>query len=151
MSGSGKLVKPPLHPIPVQRPFQILGVDVMDLPVTEKGNKHVVVFQDYFTKWPLVYPVPDQKAAHLVDLLTKEVIPFFGVPEALLSDRGINLLSNLMKDVCSALGIAKLNTTAYHPQCDSMVKRFNWTLKTMLRKHAGRYGNQWDQYLARIL
>ena len=50
VSGSGKLIRPPLHPIPVQRPFQILGVDVMDLPVTERGNKHVVVFQDYFTK-----------------------------------------------------------------------------------------------------
>ena len=25
--------KPPLHPIPVQRPFQIFGVDVMDLPL----------------------------------------------------------------------------------------------------------------------
>ena len=151
VSGSGKLVKPPLHPIPIQRPFQILGVDVMDLPITEKGNKHVVVFQDYFTKWPLVYPVPDQKVSHLVELLTKEVIPFFWVPEALLSDRGTNLLSNLMKDVCSALGINKLNTTAYHPQCDGMVERFNRTLKAMLRKHAGRYGNQWDRYLARIL
>jgi len=32
-----------------------------------------------------------------------------------------------------------------------MVERFNRTLKAMLRKHAGRYGNQWDQYLARIL
>ena len=65
--GSGKLVKPPLCPIPIQRPFQILGVDVMDLPITEKDNKHVVVFQDYFTKWPLVYSVPDQKATCLVD------------------------------------------------------------------------------------
>ena len=151
VTGSGKLVKPPLHPIPVQRPFQILGVGVIDLPITEKGNKHVVVFQDYFTKWPLVYPVPDQKATRLVELLTKKVIPFFGVPEALLSDRGTNLLSNLMRDVCSSLGITNLNTTAYHPQCDGMVERFNRTLKVMLRKHAGRYGNQWDQYLARIL
>ena len=31
------------------------------------------------------------------------------------------------------------------------VERFNQTLKAMLRKHAGRYGNQWDQHLARIL
>ena len=46
VSGSDKHVRPPLHPIPVQRPFQIVGVDVMGLPATEKGNKHVVVFQD---------------------------------------------------------------------------------------------------------
>ena len=70
----------------------------MDLPITEDGNKHVVVFQDYFTKWPMVYPVPDQKTTRLVELLTKEIIPFFGVPEALLSDRGTNLLSHLITD-----------------------------------------------------
>jgi len=35
---------------------------------------------------PLVYAVPDQKAIKLVELLTKEDIPLFGVPEALLSD-----------------------------------------------------------------
>lgn len=62
-----------------------------------------------------------------------EIIPFCGVPEALLSDRGTNLLSHLMCDVCELLGVKKLNTTAYHPQCDGLVKR---TLKTALRKHA---------------
>ena len=60
----------------------------------------MVVLQDYLTKWPLVYKVPDQKTLRLVELLTKEVIPLFGVPEALLSDQGTNLLSHLMTDVC---------------------------------------------------
>ena len=32
-----------------------------------------------------------------------------------------------------------------------MVKRFNRTLKTMLRKHASRFGNQWDRYLSSVL
>ena len=144
---SGRVNKPPLQPIPVSRPFQIVGVDIMDLPCTKSGNKHVVVFQDYLTKFPLVFPVPDQKAIRLARLLVEEVVPIFGVPEALLSDRGTNLLSHLMKDLCKMLGIKKLNTTAYHPQCDGMVERFNRTLKTILRKHAATYGNQWDRYL----
>ena len=52
-----------------------------------------------------------------------------------------------MKDVCKLLGIEKLNTTAHHPGCDGAVKRFNQTLKTMLRKQAAKYGAQWDQEL----
>ena len=151
VNGSGGINKPPLNPIPVQRPFQIIGVDVMDLPVTEQGNRHVVVFQDFLTKWPLAFPVPDQKAVRLVKLLTEEVIPLFGVPEALLSDRGTNLMSHLMLDVCKKLGIHKLNTTAYHPECDGMVERFNRTLKTAIRKHAATYGSQWDRYLSGML
>ena len=149
--GGGKPLRPPLQPIPVQRPFLIVGVDIMDLPKTADGNGHVVVFQDYLTKWPLVFPVPDQKAITLVRLLVEEVVPFFGVPEALLSDRGANLLSLLMQDVCRLLGVKKLNTTAYHPQCDGMVERFNRTLKAMLRKHASTKGTQWDRYLSSVL
>ena len=89
----------------------------------------------------MVYPVPDQKATQLVELLTKEVVPFFGVPEALLSDHATNLLSHLMTDMCAKLGITKLNTTAYHPECDGMVERFNRTLKAMLCKHISRFGS----------
>ena len=141
-------IKPPLQPIPVSRPFQILGIDIMDLPTTDRGNSHVVVVQDLFTKWPFAFAVPDQNAERIARLLVEEVIPCFGVPESLLSDRGTNLLSRLMMDVSKMLGIEKLNTTAYHPQCDSAV---NCTLKTALRKHAPRFGAQWHQHLPGIL
>ncbi len=75
----------------------------------------------------------------------------FGVPEKLLSDRGTNLLSFLMRDVCQLLGITKINTTAYHPQTNGMVERFNRTLKTMLRKHVESWGRQWDKHLYAVL
>ena len=149
--GGEKPSKPPLQPIPVSRPFQILGIDIMDLPLTEKGNRHVLVIQDFLTKWPWVFSIPDQKTIRLVDTLVREIIPECGVPECLLSDRGTNLLSHLMRDVCSQLGITKLNTTAYHPQCDGLTERFNRTLKTMVRKHVDVYGKQWDKYLHGLL
>lgn len=93
----------------------------------------MIVFQDFLTKWPLVYPAPDQKSIRIAKLLAEEVVPMFGVPEALLSDRGTNLLSHLMQEVCELLGVTKLNTTAYHPACNGMVERLNRTLKAMLR------------------
>lgn len=71
----------------------------MDLPKTDRGNQHAIVFQDLFTKWPTVLPAPDQKAICITRLLVKEIVPLFGVPELLLSDRGANLLSNLISDV----------------------------------------------------
>ena len=149
--GGGKCGNPPLQPIPVSRPFQILGIDIMDLPCTERGNKHVLVIQDFLTKWPWVFPMPDQKTSRIVDILVENIIPMCGVPEVLLSDRGTNLLSFLMKDVCRCLGIKKLSTTAYHPQCDGLTERFNRTLKTMLRKHVDLYGTQWDKFLHGVL
>ena len=59
-------------------------------------REHVLVMQDFLTKWPLVFAMPDQKTMRIVRLLVKQVIPLFGVLEALLSNRGTNLLSHLM-------------------------------------------------------
>ena len=90
--GTGTRILPSLKPIPV---FQIVGVDIMELPKAQKGNKYVV-FQDFLSKWPMVFPVADQKAITLVKLLVEEVVPFMGVPKALLFGRGTNLQSTLM-------------------------------------------------------
>lgn len=56
-----------------------------------------------------------------------------------------------MQDVCKLMGITKLNTTAFHPQCDGLVERMNRTLKAMLRKHTARFGKQWDTFLPGVL
>ena len=61
------------------------------------------------------------------------------------------MLSHLKLDVCELLGTKKLNTTAYHPQGDGMVERFNRTLKFMIRKHIAQFGKQWDHYLPGLL
>ena len=111
----------------------------------------MVVFQDLFTKRPMVFPTPDQKTERIACLLVEEIVPCFGVPEAILSDRGTNLLSFLMKDICRLLGIEKLDTTASHPQCNGVIERFNRTLKSMLRKQAAKFGMQWDKYLSGVL
>ena len=123
----------------------------MELPLSHKGNRYVIVFQDFLTKWPFVFATPNQKAIRIPELLAEEIVPSFGCPEALLSDRGTNLLANGVQDVCRLLGITKLNTTAYHPQCNGMIERMNRTLKAMLRKHVAKFGGQWDTYLPGVL
>ena len=95
----------------------------MELPVSRRGNRYIIVFQDFLSKWPLVFATPDQKAIRIAKLLAEEVVPNFGCLEALLSDRGVNLLAYIVQDVCKLLGITKLNTTAYHPQCNDMMER----------------------------
>ena len=101
------------------------------LPVTRKGNKYAVVFMDYLTKWPEVFPTKDQTAPTVTKLLVEEIISRHGVPSELLSDRGSSFLSGLMKEIYSAMGIHKVNTTAYHPQTNGLVERFNRTLIDM--------------------
>ena len=144
-------VRVPLTPIPVAGPFDRVGVDIIQFPQSHDGNKYAVVFVDYLTKWPEVFPTADQSAATVADLLVREVVSRHGVPGELLSDRGKTFLSGLMSEICKLLGIHKLNTTAYHPQTDGLVERFNRTLTAMLSKTVEKNGRNWDRQLPYVL
>ena len=54
----------------------------------------------------MIFSVPDQKSTRIARLITEELIPLFGVTEAVLSDRGANLLSHLMNDLCELMVFA---------------------------------------------
>ena len=60
----GQAVRPKLSPIPVGGPFDMVGVNVLQLPKTKQGNRYAVVFMDYLTKWPEVFA--DQIRLHLL-------------------------------------------------------------------------------------
>ena len=136
----GRAVCPPLIPILVSGPFDHVGVDVLRFPKSAEGNQYVVVFMDYLTKWPEVFATHDQSALTIAKLFVQEVVCRHGVPSQLLSDRGKAFLSQLMMEVCRVLGVKKVNTTAYHPQTDGLVERFNRTLINMLAKRVERHG-----------
>lgn len=59
---------------------------------------------------------PTIDAATVADLLVNEIIARHGAPPTLLSDRGSNFLSSLVKEVCYLMDTKKVFTTFYHPQ-----------------------------------
>jgi hypothetical protein len=119
-------------------------------PLTETvdGNKFIIVFTDYMTKWSEAFPMPDQKAETVAEILVEEIIFRYGAPRKLLSDQGTNFTSETIKAVSKIFNIARIMTTAYHPQCDGMVERFNRTLIGQLQNFVNKRQNDWDKYIA---
>ena len=72
--GPGRAVRPPLQPIPVKQPFHRIAVDVLTMPLTSRGNRYIVVFMDYFTKWAEAFAVPDQQAPTIARLLVDNIV-----------------------------------------------------------------------------
>ena len=85
---------------------------------TDRGNKHILVLMDHFTKWCEAFPTKDQKASEVARILVSSVFPQFGPPTVLHSDQGRNFDSTLMHEIYQLMGIKKTRTTAYHPQCN---------------------------------
>ena len=82
--GTGRRHKAPLRPIPVSGPFDQVGVDILEMPQTERGNRYVIVFIDYLTKWVEAYATPDQTSETIARLLVDNVVCRHGVPGGLL-------------------------------------------------------------------
>ena len=139
--------KAPLLSMPVESAFDALG----PFRPTHSGNKYIIVFTDYLTKWVEAFPVESIAAPVVARLLVDEIISRHGAPRVLLSDRGSNFLSNLVKEVCTLFRIWKVNTTAYHPQCDGLVERFNSTIATTLSMFVSRDQKDWDIHIPSVL
>ena len=141
--------KAPLKSIDINEPFVFWAMDYMGpLPETARGNKHLLVVMDHFTKWCEVFPTKDQKAHTVAHILVSRVFSRFGPPHVIHSDQGRNFESNLMQEVCQLMGIHKSRTTAYHPQCDGLVERQNRTLQNILAAYVSDHQDDWDQWVS---
>lgn len=140
----------PLISISPDRPFEIVAVDITELPLSTKGNRYVLVMMDLYTKFVNLYPLKDQTAISVAGCIFNHYIPQHGVLDALHSDQGRQFESDLIQNLCKLLGIKKLCTSPYHAQCDGAVERFNRTLKDELAKYLFESGREWDEHLPHV-
>ena len=110
--------------MPIGKPWDMIAVDILQVPISSQNNKYLLVVQDYFTKWVEVIPLPDPTAKRVTRELV-QVFTKYGLPIALHSDQGRNFESAMLQQTLDAFGIRKSRTTAYHPEGDGMVERLN--------------------------
>ena len=149
---TSKLPSPTRAPMvntPIGNPWEMLAVDILEVPISRNNHRYLLVVMDYFTKWADAIPLRDQKAATIADAVVK-ICSSFGMPDILHSDQGRNFESTLFHQVLQAFGIHKTRTTAYHPQGDGMVEHFNRSLLQLLRCYVDTE-DDWERYLPLVL
>lgn len=137
-----------LVPTIVGEPFEKIGIDVLGpFPLTEKGNRWVLVMTDYFTKWPEAVALPVQTAEAVAEAFLEAVVSRFGVPRQIHSDQCRNFESEVFQKLLKLLGARKTRTTPLHPQSDGLAERFKRTLLDYLAKFVDRQQSNWDKLL----
>ena len=127
----------------------MLAADILEVPVSQCNNRYLLVVMDYFTKCVEAIPLQDQTAASISAAVIK-LCCSFSIPDVLHSDQRRNFKSQLFRDVLTAFEIQKSRTTAYHPQGDGKVQRFNRSLLQLLRCYT-ETEDDWEEFLPLVL
>ena len=84
-------------------------MDFKELDVYERRNRYALVFQDYLTKWPEVYPVQYQKVPTVASCLA-DLVWWHGIPTQIIHDRVTEIQSDVLQDTAAILGLQQLPT-----------------------------------------
>lgn len=97
----------PLVNIKVIRPLELVCIDYLTIERDQSNRKDVLVIIDFFTKYAVAIPTPNQKTKTVAKALWENVIIHYGFPEKLHSDQGADFESKTIKELCDFAGIQK--------------------------------------------
>jgi hypothetical protein len=81
-----------------------------------KTYQYLLVVVYTFTGWVEAYPTHLGKATEVSRVLTKEIIPQFGIPSSIGSDNVPDFISQVVKGISPAVGLTWDFHSQYHPQ-----------------------------------
>ena len=122
------------------------------LPVTPRGNTYILLFTDRFSSRADMFPVTAAEftAEGTANILVNQYIPWWRCPLTMLSDNGLQFCSKLSQAVHRMLGVHKLATSSYHPDCKRGVERVNHTMAQMLAMVVNERQDDWDLHLPHV-
>lgn len=113
---------------------------------------HMPDCQEYkFSKWVEAFPTRKEDAKTVVKFMLREIIPRFGIPQGLNSDRGPACVAKISQNLTTALGFRWQMHVPYHPQSSGQVERMNSIIKEKLTKTMMTMGLKWPDALPIVL
>ena len=131
-------------------PWQHIAIDLIGpfgRQATERGNRYVLVTLDLLTKGVELAAIPDKSAETVANSLIENVVYRHGLPESILSDRGLEFNNQHLALVAQAMGLDKKLVSAFHPEANGAVERANQTIGALIRRNVQESGCEWDACL----
>jgi len=126
----------PLTLFQATEPLTELSVDIFGpIPASKKGNRFILVITDRFAKLTKCVALRRITAMFMAPAIIDAWVSAYGPPDRILSEQRPQFMSNFFIAVMKMLGIETARTTAYHPQTNRQVERYNRTMANQLRNY----------------
>jgi len=145
-----------LRPMREFKPMAVLHADLVGPIPTGSNCKGHTGFQyilsviDSATRYLWLIPLRNKTAETVATAIYEDVIARTSVPSAILTDLGGEFTAEIMDRLYARLGITRLRTTGYHPQCDAKAERVHFSVHQMVTKLIGNDYRHWPDYLSPV-
>ncbi|PIN17394.1 DNA-directed DNA polymerase [Handroanthus impetiginosus] len=121
--------------------------DIVNYLVTKSLPKDLSRAQRDKIKSDAKYYVWDDPYLVVVDFVKSHIFARFGVPRAIISDRGTHFCNGVVKILLKKYHVTHRVSTAYHPQTNGQAEVSNREVKSILEKTANPNRKDWSACL----
>jgi hypothetical protein len=141
----------PLTNILVSEIFNVWGIDFMGPFPSSFGNLYILLAVDYVSKSIEVKATQTNDAKVVLDFVTTHIFDRFGIPKAIISDRGTHFCNRSMEALLRKYHVTHRTSTAYHPQTNGQAEISNREIKSILAKMVQPNRRDWSLRLGDAL
>ena len=113
-------------------------IDLLDMPKTIEGHVAICTLVDAATGFTIVCPCKNKTSETVVEVLRTWFFPYFGVPHALVTDKGKENVNSEIQTLPKAYQIDPVVSSTGHPQSNGMVERRQSMILQFFRKTCRR-------------
>ncbi|XP_073263308.1 uncharacterized protein [Populus alba] len=128
--------------------------DLVNYLVTKEfppGNLYILLAVDYVSKWIEAKATRTNDAKVVLDFIRTHIFDRFGIPKAIISDRGTHFCNRSMEALLRKYHVTHRTSTAYHPQTNGQAEISNREIKSILEKTVQPNRRDWSLRLGDAL
>ena len=135
---------------PPARPWDVVSLDLLQLPTSRQGSKYLLVCVDHLSRYVVLAPLRDKSAKTVAHALVSHLFCPHTAPKVLLSDNGAEFRNQLLDAISQQYGVKQCFTVTYHPASNGLVERANRKILEVLRPAVGDLMEHWEDWLPHV-
>ena len=130
-----------------RRFFQRVGIDLVEMTPTARGNREMIVAVDHHTKYVIAKALQNGSAEEAMDFILNDLYFKHGAMDELWSDNGTVFVGETLDWLNKWGGVKRVLTSSYHPQTNGQTERMNRAMVNILSKYVSKDQGDWDVLL----
>ncbi len=130
-------------------PFDVAGIDLLQLPRTIQGSLYVLVCADYFSCFTVLGPLPNKSATTMAHAIVSHLICPYTTP-SVLSDNGTEFKNHVFLEISTQFHIQQTFIISHHPAPNGLVERTSRKILKSLLYLAGHLQETWKDWLSHV-